>query len=127
MLIKNIGLAFSLIGALAFSSLFLFGVFGLSIIPSASALTYYFISFSGALLFAWGILLSVLPTTSEFKPVVVKVTVIMLILFAFMRAMAFFIADEVFTFLPVFIAKILTVSEVALFLFLAYLLKKQQD
>jgi len=118
-LFKNTGWALVLLGATFFFALFSKVLFQIDLLPNYSYLSSYLMSFSGAALLVWGLLMISAANQGESVALVAKMTGIMMLLFAAMRVMAFFAAEQVFPFLPSPFAQLVPVGESILFIALA--------
>ena len=112
----NIGRSLILLGTLFFTAIFFKVIFQFNVLPGFSYLSSYLMSFSGALLLAWGVLMIKSAEEKQLVQIVAEITGMMMILFAAMRIIAFFVAEQTFEFLPVIIAQIITIAESGLFL-----------
>lgn len=117
----NTGRALILLGASFFTAIFLKVLFQFDLLPGFSFLSSYLMSFSGALLLAWGLLMIKSAEQSQLMPIVAKVTGFMMILSAIMRIITFFVAEQTFEFLPAIIGQIIPIAESALFLMLGFI------
>ncbi|WOH38597.1 hypothetical protein RI844_05100 [Thalassotalea fonticola] len=115
----NTGRALMLLGAIFFTAIFLKVVFQFELLPGFSYLSSYLMSFCGALLVAWGLLMIKTAEHKEFIPTVAYATGIMLLLSAIMRIIAIFVAPQTFEFLPAFFAQLVPIAESGLFIILA--------
>ncbi|WNC73824.1 hypothetical protein RGQ13_07495 [Thalassotalea psychrophila] len=112
----NTGRALALLGVLFFTAIFLKVFFQFDVLPGFSYLSSYLMSFSGALLLAWGVLMIKTAEQKEFVPIVAYTTGVMLVLSAIMRIVAIFVAPQTFEFLPTIIAQIIPITESGLFI-----------
>lgn len=99
------------LGVLFFSSLFLKVLAGVDLVPGSTHLGHYFISFAGAMVLAWGLLMHKTSGNEQVMPIVANATGVMFILLAVMRVVAFFVAEQVFDFVPSIIAYALPAVE----------------
>ncbi|WNC67118.1 hypothetical protein RI845_11340 [Thalassotalea nanhaiensis] len=117
----NTGRALILLGASFFTAIFMKVLFQFDLLPGFSFLSSYLMSFSGALLLAWGLLMIKSAEHSQLMPIVAKVTGFMMVLSATMRIITFFVAEQTFEFLPAIIGQIIPIAESVLFLTLGFI------
>ncbi|TRX56482.1 hypothetical protein [Thalassomonas sp. M1454] len=121
MIIYNItAKALIALGVLFFSSIFLKVIAGIDLIPDSTYLSHYFISFAGAMVLAWGLVMNKAANNKQAFPIVAYATGVMFILLAVMRVVAFFVAEQVFDFVPSLIAHALPAVESVTFFVLGF-------
>lgn len=119
--------ALTVLGSLFFLAIFLKVLLQVDMLPGYSYLSSYLLSFVGATLVGWGLLMNIAITSKQLMPLVAKVTGIMMLLFALMRVVALFEATKMFPFLPTLIAYLIPVSEIAIFSLLGFIFIKKYN